>query len=189
MVSVVAPGSGDPGPSRAGTAAHRADCADSRPSVAPRAGRPGRAALWPIALSGLVLGALCLWAESTQPSPPRRGMTTTAEDGYGPNTDMVSRLKAKCSIADEVLAGRLTLAQAAARFQELNRSARVKTDWEGCCRQVINAVRASADAQANDPACGRDPCWGAFVAARLEAELEDQLSGRSVAHSKAQGVR
>jgi hypothetical protein len=95
----------------------------------------------------------------------------------------VRRICAKHRLAEEVIAGRLGLRQAAARFRELNEQPSAydrerfralypgADDGERHCREVLAWV---ADALEDDP----DP-GGADLVTRLEAELQESKRSRA----------
>jgi hypothetical protein len=89
------------------------------------------------------------------------------------------RTDKKQCVVDKVIAGRMGLLEAAARFGELNHgppafywvpyreSLPAKSDEERFCREVILAVKASL--------VYFDPCLSLVICAGLESELEDHL--------------
>src|SRR5262249_23603605 len=93
------------------------------------------------------------------------------------NAAVIDRITAKDQVADEVIAGRLTLVEAAARFRDLNAvppdhpdpyrtTYPGGSDREKLCRQVISWVAS---------ATGRAQAEARALVACLEAELEDLL--------------
>src|SRR5690242_16865673 len=90
----------------------------------------------------------------------------------GPSPDIAARIEAKNRLAREVLAGRLSLPEAAAAFKALDAAGPAKArrcpsttlDDEGLCRKVISWVEAIAP-----------PGEGEEAACRLEAELDERV--------------
>jgi hypothetical protein len=92
---------------------------------------------------------------------------------------VLANLEGKQEVVRELLDGRLTLREAAARFQKLNEACSVydwerfretfagRTDEERHCRQVLVTVRPYSDLNAS---ASRD------LLARLETELEDSIA-------------
>jgi len=94
---------------------------------------------------------------------------------------LVARARAKAHVTDEVLTGRLTLLQAAARFRRLDAQEPASkvdlrqhfagaTEEERLCRQVIQWATAAAQ--------DVSPTAAAPTRARLEAELAGLLAER-----------
>jgi hypothetical protein len=129
----------------------------------------------------LLLAGAAAWAcvrGTDEPSPP------TAPSAYAPDPDVKrirQRLLHKKELAREVIAGRLTLLQAAARFRDLDRQPPRfywsafqvgypgATDEERHCREVIRYVRMGL---LDQPAKRTD------LADHLETELQDLLKQR-----------
>jgi hypothetical protein len=96
-----------------------------------------------------------------------------------PRNIITARIYAKAQIAEEVVAGRVTLLQAAACFRVLDQLPPAcpelfcrftypgASEEEHCCRAVILWAQGAAEV--------RDPYLGAIVGAELEAELTELL--------------
>jgi hypothetical protein len=132
----------------------------------------------PLALTllGTIAVAVCAFIPADNAASPR--LDPWAEDGhFGPDSDSIRRIQAKVQIADEVVAGRLTLLEAARRYRPLQESAPGglryllrkypgATEQEVLCRNVITFARGTPSMQPER----------ATVVARLEAELAEYLS-------------
>ena len=101
------------------------------------------------------------------------------EELVAKDRQVVDNLEGKQKVVRQLLDGRLTLREAAARFQELNEACSVydwerfretfpgRTDEERHCRQVLVAVRPYLDSSVS---ASRE------LLARLETELEESIA-------------
>jgi hypothetical protein len=132
-----------------------------------------------LSVAAILASGLMYWQD---PEPARPTPTADRNSPWAVSASLDQRLKvtqdhnrALRHIAQEVVAGRLTLPEAAARYRDLNaanpdfdyrtfeRGFAGANEEERCCRQVIARVEAEL---ANDPERARD------LKCQLEAVLE-----------------
>jgi hypothetical protein len=139
--------------------------------------------LWCVALVGagmaLLTAAVSLHVRGEHRAPAlRHGLTDSRQDGVilsGPDVDALRRVKSKDRMVYEIIAGRKSLLDAAARLRRLdNLSPRwsratklfpdAASEEEAYCRAIIACVAAEVG-----------PKWGKGITTGLQAELEAKL--------------